>query len=434
MWYQKCIHSIFNKKCHFLGNILEPLTRAGHEVRFYPRKSDMAKLSHLLRSEVSNQYYLIFGEVGTGKTRLITEVVRRMIANTGRKSEGAPIYIHASQGKSFPDTFANAVNYYFDEHMNFKFVLDFIFRVGHFPDRDDKSKLDRVLSAIEQAAFRYLEETGRPAVVIIDGVDSITHRMPDALRLLQEKAKMWADTNIVKMVFVSNDEKTEEVLQANHSAWSRAALPVLLGDLSKEEANEFLRYADPIMIKATQACRQQKQAQIRKDKARNPNGGTDEGDGLDIPEMPEKHSQEVINLVGGRVQNLLVAKREWLKGNPFEETANHLKLKERSKFIEISKDPSRRKVIALMYAAPGRRLQLSELIDKTSRDDVFVCAFHNVLRIERDDEAGLQATFESRLTENVVEEMYRRRPGTWSDGSQFTFLWVALGWLRSKIV
>ena len=44
--------------------------------------------------------------------------------------------------------------------------------------------------------------------------------------VFQEKAKLWADCNIVKLVFVSNDEMAEELMQKNASDWSRVAAPV----------------------------------------------------------------------------------------------------------------------------------------------------------------------------------------------------------------
>ena len=57
------------------------------------------------------------------------------------------------QGSSFADSFAQAVHYNFDEHINFKSFLDIILRIGELPKLDEQSKLDRVLNAIEKAAY-----------------------------------------------------------------------------------------------------------------------------------------------------------------------------------------------------------------------------------------------------------------------------------------
>ena len=54
-------------------------------------------VKEIIRPEVSNQYYYIFGEVGVGKTRLVTTVVRRAIDKYGSKRLGAPVYVLTTQ-------------------------------------------------------------------------------------------------------------------------------------------------------------------------------------------------------------------------------------------------------------------------------------------------------------------------------------------------
>ena len=194
----------------------------------------------VLNSEFSNQYYIIKGEVGTGKTRLIVETVRELIKQQNATREGAPVYVAVAQGKSFPDSLAEAVGLLYDEHINCRSLLGLVFHTQSMPARDDVHKLRRVLNAIEQSVFRYMMKTGRPVVLVVDGVNSLPTSMPDALQILQEKAKLWADTNIAKVIFVSNDEETEKVLKQSSSSWSRAAAPLCVGDLTQDEVKEYL--------------------------------------------------------------------------------------------------------------------------------------------------------------------------------------------------
>lgn len=56
----------------------------------------------------------------------------------------------------------------------------------------------------------------------------------------QIKAKLWADTNTVKMVFVNNDELTESFLQQIECRWSRQATPIIVEELDDDEAIKFL--------------------------------------------------------------------------------------------------------------------------------------------------------------------------------------------------
>lgn len=72
-------------------------------------------------------------------------------------------------------------------------------RVSSFPRQDSESRLTRVLNAIEESSFKYMQETGRPVVLIIDGINTLNAAMPGALDKLMEKAKLWADANTVKV-------------------------------------------------------------------------------------------------------------------------------------------------------------------------------------------------------------------------------------------
>jgi len=77
--------------------------------------------------------------------------------------------------------------------------MDYVMRVSSFPRQDSESRLTRVLHAIEESSFRYMQKTGRPVVLIIDGINSLPSSMPQALEKLMEKAKLWADSNTVKV-------------------------------------------------------------------------------------------------------------------------------------------------------------------------------------------------------------------------------------------
>lgn len=99
------------------GNILAPFAENPYEISYLHRSGIEKNLSNMLSNKFSNEFYLVNGEVGCGKTRTVVEMVRRMIETRGIKGEGAPIYIQVTQGTSFPETLASAVHFYFDEHI-----------------------------------------------------------------------------------------------------------------------------------------------------------------------------------------------------------------------------------------------------------------------------------------------------------------------------
>lgn len=361
------------------GNILPPLAENHYEISFFPRHDLEKSLEDFLNTQFSNEYYLINGEVGTGKTRLIVELVRKMMTKSGSKRLGAPVYVAVSQGKSFPESLAAAVKFFYDEHVSYQFFLDFVMRINSFPRRDEDSKLTRVLNAIEESSFQYLQLTGRPVVLIIDGANTLLNHMPGALEKIQDKAKLWADTNTVKVIFVNNDEDTEQLLHRNASSWSRAGTPLIVNDLSDEEAKAFL--TTPPFLETSQSDANKKT-------------------------MSEEEAGQVVQLVGGRMVHLVMFKRDFVLGKSIEETMEKLKDREREKFVQVSRNPSTWLVVSALRKSPNRRLKLSKAIKETSQQDIAALARQNIIRYER-DAVGALIKFQSQLTEKVVEELER---------------------------
>ena len=258
--------------------------------------------------------------------------------------------------------------------ISFKFFTDYLLRIHSFPSRDDQHRLMRTLDAIEKSAFRYVKQTGRPVVLVIDGANSLTKHMPSALHKLQEKAKLWADTNIVKVIFVSNDEKTENELQQNVSGWSRAASPIHIGDLNEDEAKQFLTTTDFL-----------------------------ESDFPVKDPMDQEDAEKIVDLVGGRLHHLIAFKKDHLNGVDKTITARELRYREREKFLAASQVPSQWKVIDILCASPKKTMKMSDLAQQTSPEDVQALLESNIIKIERRGR-GLAATFESRLAERVAEE------------------------------
>ena len=138
--------------------------------------------------------------------------------------------------------------------------------------------------------------------------------------LCQDKAKIWADANIVKLVFVINDTETETQLSKNSGAWSRLATPVVVEDLHQDEAVSFL--------KAAYFREQDRRAAGATGDVTNPATGKTMDDGL---------ARRIVDLVGGRVLQLIAMKRDWLYGVSFDDSAQELKNREREQLMQVKK-------------------------------------------------------------------------------------------------
>ena len=133
---------------------------------------------------------------------------------------------------------------------------------------------------------------------------------------MQEKAKLWADTNTVKVIFVNNDEKTEAILQNNSSCWSRVATPIIVEDLEYEEAVEYLT-AEKFM----------EQELVVNSGSSNETAARGS--------LPPETAGQIVDLVGGRILHLIEFKRAWYRGVEFEEMARELKDREREQLLKV---------------------------------------------------------------------------------------------------
>jgi len=139
----------------------------------------------------------------------------------------------------------------------------------------------------------------------------------------QDKAKVWADANIVKLVLIINDTETETHLSKNSGAWSRLATPIIVDDLRRDEALAFLN--EPYLMEQDQLTAGSTVSLMVRQSASPRTGKTMDGD----------LAGRIVDLVGGRILQLIVMKRDWLYGVSFDDSAEELKNREREKLLQV---------------------------------------------------------------------------------------------------
>ena len=145
---------------------------------------------------------------------------------------------------------------------------------------------------------------------------------------VKDKAKVWADANIVKLVFIINDTETEAHMSKNSGAWSRPATPIIVDDLRQSEALAFLKSSylgeqDQLAAEARTAG----DGAVRR--SVSPRTGQS---------MDDQLAGQIVDLVGGRILQLIVMKRDWLYGVPFDDSAEELKYREQEKLLQVYKN------------------------------------------------------------------------------------------------
>jgi len=140
----------------------------------------------------------------------------------------------------------------------------------------------------------------------------------------QNKAKVWADANIVKLVFITNDTETEKQMTRNSGAWSRMATPVVVDDLRRQEALAFLRA--PYLREEQRQAGAERPGDAKTGRSTCPRTGET---------MDGERAAQIVELVGGRILQLIAMKRDWFHDVSFEDSAHELKSREQEILLQV---------------------------------------------------------------------------------------------------
>jgi len=151
---------------------------------------------------------------------------------------------------------------------------------------------------------------------------------------------VWADANIVKLVFVVNDTETEAHMSKNSDSWSRLGTPVIVDDLRQNEALAFLK--EPYTLEHDQLAAGAAGGGVVR-RSVSPRTGKS---------MDGELAGHIVDLVGGRILQLIAMKRDWLYGVSFDDSAEELKHREQEQLLQVLRDVS----IALLYCVLVRPL------------------------------------------------------------------------------
>ena len=200
-------------------------------------------LTQVLRPVESQQYVLIVGEHGTGKSTAVRKAAREVGVDG---TNGVVYFLVPEEVTSFATGLAELVGFRTDP-------LDLEGGVRRRVSQMTKEEVQpalveepratwvRLKRALTTAAKQFRAKHGRPATLVLDGVDYIAKGDEKFMGLLQDFAKNCADAGDLRVVFVSSDG-TAPAFMMGRSAWSRAANPsrTEVGDIPDADARTFL--------------------------------------------------------------------------------------------------------------------------------------------------------------------------------------------------
>jgi hypothetical protein len=98
------------------------------------------------------------------------------------------------------------------------------------------------LKGFSDFAIKYKREYKRVPVLIIDNANRLAQKQPTLLTQIQGYAKDGADKGTISVVFVSSEGRVPRCMIDDASSWSRHGHIIEIGDISKEEALQYLKF------------------------------------------------------------------------------------------------------------------------------------------------------------------------------------------------
>jgi len=207
------------------------------------RSEELNKVVNYLQLPLDQgRYSFICGEHGTGKTSLVLEACRKI-------GPGCVYVSVPDEPQHFGTVLAEAIH--FDPTSSITFIGALHRRLYGIDMADKKSTPDhishhKVFPALLEAAAYFKScrdpsdytKMGEP-ILVIDNINVLAQKDPQMLAYLQSFAKRHADQRDLTVVFVSSEGLAPRQMSES-SAWSRARLPLVIGDISDSQAQDYL--------------------------------------------------------------------------------------------------------------------------------------------------------------------------------------------------
>lgn len=172
-----------------------PLSKTAAATHWIPRP-EQDIVDDIVAGKEVGHYHLFIGEKGTGKSSMLLEAMRKI------DGDGVAMFEAHADLEIFRIRLGKALDYEFHED----YIGSYFSERG---PRDTTALLDieRALNKLEKVALKRRAKIGRPLVVIINQMHLIRDDEDgkDLIELLQQRAEQWAASNLVTMVFNSDD-------------------------------------------------------------------------------------------------------------------------------------------------------------------------------------------------------------------------------------
>ncbi|CAJ2509347.1 Uu.00g143730.m01.CDS01 [Anthostomella pinea] len=159
-------------------------------------RQEQAKVDAIINGTEKGHYHLFVGEKGSGKSSMLLEAMRKI------EGEGCAMFEAHSDLEIFRIRLGKALDYEYHE--------DYI--GGYFSEKGPREStalldIERAMNKLEKVALRHRATKNKPLVLIINQTHLVRDDEDgrDLLELLQQRAEQWAASNLVTMIFNTDD-------------------------------------------------------------------------------------------------------------------------------------------------------------------------------------------------------------------------------------
>lgn len=187
------------------------------------RRKEQEKIDAIVNGTDRGHYHLLIGEKGTGKSSMLLDAMQKV------QGEGISMFEAHADLEIFRIRLGKALDFEFHED-----YIGSLFSIRGPRDTTALLDIERAFNKLEKIALTRRKTIGRPLVLIINSVHLLRDNEDgqDLLELIQQRAEQWAVSNLVTVIFNSDDYWVYERLK--QYATRMQILPVL--DLPKDEA------------------------------------------------------------------------------------------------------------------------------------------------------------------------------------------------------
>lgn len=198
-------------------NILEEYNQ------YWVQRIEQQKIDAILNGTEKGHYHLLIGEKGTGKSSMLLNGMQKVVG------EGISMFEAHADLEIFRIRLGKALDFEFHED-----YIGSLFSIRGPRDTTALLDIERAFNKLEKIALKRRERLGRPLILIINSLHLLRDDEDgrDLLELIQQRAEQWAASNLVTIVFNSDDYWVYERLRQH--ATRMEVLPVL--DLPKDQA------------------------------------------------------------------------------------------------------------------------------------------------------------------------------------------------------